>query len=223
MKPAWLSKQPITWLYRLILFLAWLLFKVFYRHRVYGHEHFYAGPAIIAGNHTSYLDPPILAISWPQGVHFLAKEELFRNPLFGGFIRRLNAHPVTGEASDIGVFKTICGLLNEGDKIILFPEGKRNEINELAELKAGVAMLVARSKSAVVPAYIHGAFNIWNPSRKFPKLFGKTACVFGTPIFWSDFEHLDKKEAQKALLAKLSESINELRAWFEAGAKGVPP
>ncbi|MES2121865.1 MAG: lysophospholipid acyltransferase family protein, partial [Chlamydiota bacterium] len=142
----------MTWLYRLILFLTWCFFKLFYRHKVYGYEHFYEGAAIIAGNHVSFYDPPVLAISWPQEVHFLAREGLFKNPLFGGLIRKLNAHPVSGDAGDIVVFKTVCQLLAEGRKIILFPEGKRSVKDELAPLKSGIAVLVARSQSAIVPA-----------------------------------------------------------------------
>lgn len=224
MKPAWARRTPMTWLYRLVLFLAWTFFKIFYRHKVYGLEHYYTEAAIIAGNHSSFYDPPILAISWPEEVHFLARESLFKNPVFGALIRKLNSHPVSGDASDISVFKLICKLLDEGKKIILFPEGKRGETDALEALKPGVAMLVARSKSAVIPAYIHGTFSIWNRFRKFPKFFSqRTACVFGTPILWKEFEHLDKKEAQKALSDKLATSIQALRAWYETGARGIPP
>lgn len=223
MKPAWARKIHMTWLYRVILFLAWCYFKIVYRHKVYGKENYYRGSAIIASNHSSYYDPEILAISWPEEVHFLAREGLFKNPLFGGFIRKLNAHPVAGDASDIGVFKLICSLLAQGKKIILFPEGQRGDTDQLGELKPGIAMLVARANSAVIPAYIHGTFAIWNHFRKLPKLWGKTVCVFGTPILWSQFAHLDKKAAQKALTEKLAEAINGLRAWYENGAKGTPP
>ncbi len=224
MKPAWARSIPMSWLYRFILFLAWGFLKLFYRHRVFGLEHYYRDAAIIASNHVSFYDPPILAISWPDEVHFLAREGLFKNPVFGGFIRKLNAHPVSGDASDIGVFKLICKLLNEGKKIILFPEGKRSSTDQLDTLKPGIAMLVARTQSAVVPAYIHGTYSIWNRHTKGPKLFGhRTACVFGTPIRWQQFSHLDKKEAQQALTAKLTEAIQALRVWYENGAQGVPP
>ena len=224
MRPAWArSSSSMTFLYRFILFITWVFFKIFYRHRVYGLNHYYTPAAIIAGNHSSFYDPPILAISWPEEVHFLAREGLFKNPLFGGFIRKLNAHPVSGDATDIGVFKVICSLLAEGKKIILFPEGKRGKTPALEELKSGIAVLVSRSQSAVVPAYIHGSFSIWNRYRSFPKLWGKTACVFGTPIRWADFGHLDKKQAQLALMQKLTESIEALRKWYVDGAKGSPP
>jgi len=223
MKPAWARNLPMSWLYRAVLFFAWCFFKVFYRHKVYGLENFYKGAALIAGNHSSFYDPPILAISWPEEVHFLAREGLFKNPLFGTLIRKLNSHPVSGDASDIGVFKLICNLLAQGKKIILFPEGKRGDSDQLDELKPGIAMLVSRSKSAVIPAYIHGTFKIWNRFHKFPKLWGKTACIYGSAIQWSQFAHLDKREAQKALTAALTASIQALRHWYEQGAQGTPP
>lgn len=224
MRPAWAQHAPtMSFLYRFILCMTWMFFKIFYRHRVYGSHHYYSQAAIIAANHSSFYDPPILAISWPEEVHFLAREGLFKNPLFGGLIRKLNAHPVSGDATDIGVFKVICALLGEEKKIILFPEGKRGKTDALGTLKPGIAVLVSRSKSAVIPAYIHGSFSIWGRSRSFPKLGGKTACVFGSPIRWSEFAHLDKKHAQQALLDKLTESIEALREWYEKGAKGSPP
>src|SRR5579872_4086840 len=103
----------VHWFYQTILTGAKIFFKVLYRHQVYGREHTHRGAAIIAGNHTSFYDPPILAISWPEEVHFLARETLFDFPLFGALIRALNTHPVSGDASDIKVFKTICAQLKE--------------------------------------------------------------------------------------------------------------
>jgi 1-acyl-sn-glycerol-3-phosphate acyltransferase len=223
MNPAWARNIPMTWLYRAVLFLTWCFFKIFYRHKVYGLEHYYTRAAIIASNHCSNYDPPILAISWPDEVHFLARGGLFKNRFFGGLIRRLNAHPVSGDAGDVVVFKLICALLGEGKKMILFPEGTREAKDELSVLKPGIAMLVSRSKTAIVPAYVHGTFPIWNRNRKFPKLWGKTACVFGKPVLWEEFAHLDKREAQTALTEKLAASINALRTWYEKGARGIPP
>jgi len=224
MKPAWLQRNPLSLLYRTILFFTWCFFKLLYRHQVYGLEYFYEEAAIIASNHTSFYDPPILAISWPQEVHFLARRGLFKNRLFGGLIRRLNSHPVSGDATDVAVFKTVCKLLGEGKKMILFPEGKRSLKDELdLPLKPGIALLVSRTQSAVVPVYIHGTFSIWSRKRTLPRFWGKTACVFGPPLKWSDFAHMDKKVAQIAFMEQLGIRMNALRKWYLDGAKGSPP
>ncbi len=220
--PTWKSPSKMPPLYRFIIFLAWLFFKLFQRHKVYGLEHFVKRAAIIAPNHTSYLDPPITAISWPLEVHFLGKKELFKNALFGRFISAVNCHPVSGDVGDVSVFKTIIGLLKEGKQLILFPEGGRTN-GELGEIKPGIGMFVMRTKGAIIPTYIHGAHEVWGRDRKFPKFFGKTACVFGTPIIWESFSHLDKKKAQVEIAECLSKALRDLKSWYESGADGIPP
>jgi len=222
-KSAWLHLRGIKLLYRFVLFTTWIWTKLLYRHRVYGLEHFYPRGALIAANHTSFLDPPLLAISWPERIHFLARESLFRPFLFGRFIRALNTHPVRGNAADISVFRTVCSLLAEGEKVVLFPEGRRSEDGILSAIKPGIGMFISRTETAIIPTYIHGAFEIWPRNKKFPKLWGRTLCVFGSPITWSEFADLDKREAQEAIAQRLSEAIARLKKWVEDGAKGVPP
>jgi 1-acyl-sn-glycerol-3-phosphate acyltransferase len=223
LRPVWTHWTKMKLMYRITLFIAWFVGKLFYRLKIYGLEHYYPRGAILAANHTSFLDPPIVSACWPEEVHFLARESLFHNKLFGSYIRCLNTHPVTGEAGDIGVMRTICALLMEGKKIVLFPEGTRSQDGELQPLKPGVAMLVARSQSAVVPVYVDGAFEVWGRKRKLPRPFGKITCVFGSPITWESVAHLDKKEAQALIVERLSAAIAGLKKWLEDGAHGIPP
>ncbi len=210
-------------LYRTILTLAKLFFKFFYRHKVYGLEHFSLGGAIIAANHASFFDPPIGAISSPQEVHFLARESLFKFKPFGALIRALNSHPVRGDAGDVAVFKLITQLLKEGKKVLLFPEGRRETSDQLEEIKPGISLLITRTGAFIQPLYIHGTFQIWNRFRKFPKLWGKTVGVFGSPIRYETFAHLEKREAHEALAKQIASSLSQLRKWYEAGAQGTPP
>jgi 1-acyl-sn-glycerol-3-phosphate acyltransferase len=218
-----LFSSKIKLLYPFILSLAKAYYWICFRHKVYGREHFYKGGAIIAANHTSYLDPPIVAISWPEEVHFLARDTLFDHFGFGSLIRALNAHPVSGDVSDVSVFKTICRLLKEGKKVVLFPEGERSYTDEMGEIKAGIGLLVTRSHAAIVPAYIHGARKAWQRGKPLPKLLGKTICVFGTAIRAEEFAHLEKRAAHQAIADRVTESILALKKWYLDGAKGTPP
>ena len=108
----------------------------------------------------------------------------------------------------------------------IFPEGKRSKEGTIGKGQLGTGVLVMRSKAVVVPVYIHGTYELWSAKRKFPKLWGKTACVFGKPI---DFSHLfeqgegDRKEVQQQIVDKIMEAIKNLREWYLAGAKGIPP
>ncbi|MBS0615094.1 MAG: (d)CMP kinase [Verrucomicrobia bacterium] len=221
-RPPW-TRLHVKFLYRIIIFLAWSFCKIFYRHKIYGLEHYYPRGAILAANHASFLDPPLVSISWPEEVHFLARGTLFKNKIFGKFISALNAHPVSGGASDIGVLKTIFGLLKEGKKVILFPEGTRSVDGELQPIKPGIGLILERTKAAVVPVYIHGSSRVWGKRRKLPKLWGKTTCVFGSPIRWESFEHLESKKAKEAVAEALTDALEALKAWLKAGARGIPP
>ncbi|HUD01254.1 MAG TPA: (d)CMP kinase [Rhabdochlamydiaceae bacterium] len=223
LKPSWMQAKGISFLYRMVILFAWLVGKIFYRLKVYGFEHYYPRGAILAANHTSFLDPPIISACWPEEVHFLARQTLFKNRFFGALIRNLNTHPVSGEAGDIGVMKTILSLLEQGKKVVLFPEGTRSKDGELQHFKPGISMLVSRSKSALIPVYIDGAYQAWSRHQKFSRLFSKVTCIFGTPITWESFSHLDKKEAQQQIAEKLYNDILGLKKWFEDGAQGVPP
>jgi cytidylate kinase len=222
-RPAWTYLRGVKPFYRLIIFLTWILAKIFYRHKVYGLEHYYPRGAIIASNHASFLDPPLLSISWPEEVHFVARETLFKNKLFGALIRALNTRPVRGDGGDAATFRTICQLIQQKEKVILFPEGTRTPDGSFQPFKMGVALLISRSQGAIIPAYLAGTYHLWDRNKRFPKLRGRTACVFGTPIRWESFAHLDKKVAQEVITQKLESSILALKKWYEAGAEGIPP
>lgn len=214
---------PMKLSYRIVYWMARIFFKTCFRLRVYGLEHFRPGSAIIAANHASFYDPPVLSISCPEEVHFLARGSLFHVPILGRLIRTLNSHPVERGASDAQTFRTMLQLLAEGKKLILFPEGKRTFDGELLPLERGLAFLVQKAHCRIIPAYIQGSFQAWPRGRKFPKLFGKMSCVFGTAIEWREFEHLDKKEAQAQITIRLEQAIRGLKQWLENGAIGSPP
>lgn len=213
-----------------MIFFYWLtkssfkvFFKVFYSHKIYGLEHIRKGRGIIAPNHTSFFDPPMIAASWPEDASFLARKSLFSSRIFGPIIRRLNSYPVNGTTQDLGSIKLICQLLSEDKKVVIFPEGIRSIDGELGTIKSGIGMLAIRCQSPIIPVYISGCYDIWNRYNQLPKLRGKTACVFGTPIDWQAFSHLSKKEAQESIAGAVKDAIKKLENWYKNGAQGSPP
>lgn len=207
--------------YKIVYSLARFFFKTCFRLRIYGLEHFRPGAAVIAANHSSFYDPPVLSISCPEEVHFLARGSLFDIPILGRLIRVLNSHPVARGASDTQTFKEMLKLLSEGKKLILFPEGKRSLQGELQPLERGLGFLIQKAQCQVIPAYIQGSYEAWPRGRKFPKLFGKMTVVFGSPIEWE--ENLEKKAAQERITRQTETAIRNLKAWLETGANGIPP
>ena len=208
--------------YGFVIFVIKAFLKLFYRHTVYGIEHFSEGSALIAPNHVSFMDPPAVAVSCPGEIHFLARRSLFKS-LFGKLISILNTHPVTAGATNLQVMKEVCLLLKKGCKVLMFPEGTRSRDNTIREIKPGIGLLLSKSESKIIPTYIHGTFDIWKRSQKLPKLRGKIAVVFGSPICWADYADMDKKEAQQLIATHLTNALNSLRKWYEGGREGTPP
>lgn len=208
--------------YFAVLYTVHLFFKVFYRLRVYGRHHIVQGSAIIAPNHVSFFDPPVVAVACAEEIHFLARQTLFKS-FFGRCIAFLNAQPVREDRTNISVLKQVKCILKEGSKVLLFPEGRRSSDDQLQEIKPGIGMLIYNSESTIIPTYIYGTHKVWSRNRKLPKMFGKIAVIFGTPILGRHYVDMEKKEAQKLIVQHLSHSIIALRRWYEDGAEGIPP
>jgi 1-acyl-sn-glycerol-3-phosphate acyltransferase len=165
--------HPSLW-YPFGKFICGLFFRLGWRLHVEGVEHIPAeGPVIIASNHRSLADPPLIGAGIPRVVHFLAKKELFEFKPFGWLITRLNAHPLN-RAAGIGALKDAQEILEQGGVVILFPEGRRSKTEELQKPKHGVGMIAVRAKVPVVPAYIHNS--------GFLSRFKRISVTFGPPI-----------------------------------------
>ena len=127
------------------------IFTTMYNHSVVLPEAgIYPHAAIIAPNHFSFLDPPLIAVSMHEEIHFLASSYLFHNPLFRKLITSLNAYPVSKSSSDVATFRTICNLLKQGKKVLIFPEGTRSHDGAISPFKKGLGMLAKKSSCPVI-------------------------------------------------------------------------
>ena len=199
-------------LYKIVVFVTYLIYRALYRFEIEGLENYPEGAAIIAPNHSSFLDPPAMGVACPHEVHCLAKAYLFKNRILGWALPRINTHPVMGDGSDLGVLKKIAEFLHQGKQVIIFPEGSRSKDNQVAPLKRGIALLASMAKCKVVPVKITGAYEAWPRGKKFPKLWGKIRVIFGKPLDWKDYEirSPNKKEMQILFTKDLEESIKNL-------------
>lgn len=129
------------------------------------------GPLIIACNHISLLDPPVMGSFVPRQVSYMAKKELFEIPVFGPLIGGLSAYPVDRKGSATSAIKRSVEMLRAGQCIGIFPEGGRN-IEGDREARGGVALLASLGKAPVVPAAIVGT-NLKKKRNKIKVIFGK--------------------------------------------------
>jgi len=168
-----------------------------------------SGPVILAPNHVSYLDPVVVGISTHRRVHFMAKKELFRNPLVGWLLHGLQAYPVTRERVDPSTLKRTLSLLAAGNVVLMFPEGTRGDGRTLGPAKPGIAVIAARSGAPVVPVFHWGAEQVLpRGGRRMRR--GPLRVRFGPPLTFSAGDRHDR-EAVEAFCRELMEAIAALR------------
>ncbi len=128
------------------------VYKLFYNFKIEGKENIPEKEGvIIACNHRSYADPVLVTIPMKNHVTYMAKEELFKNKLFGAFIRFLGAFPVKRGAGDMKVIDDCVDILARGRNVVIFPEGTRSKENKVGRGKTGVALIAAKSGADVLP------------------------------------------------------------------------
>lgn len=164
-------------MYNLIKFILFVFFKLICRCSISGQENIPPqGGVMIAANHISLWDPPLLGTFVPRPIHFMAKEELFANPVLSWLITGLNAFPVRRGAADRTAIKKAISLLADDRCLGLFPEGTRGSNGILGPAQPGLAMIAAKSGAAVVPTAIFRT-DSWLP--RFEVRFGKPVIAEG--------------------------------------------
>lgn len=163
------SNRPLVprgpWLYRLGYLFFWLLVRPFYGLRVHDVEHVpRTGSCVIAANHDSAWDPPVIGLATQHFVQFMAKRELFANRIVAAAMRGVGAFPVDRERNDVGAIKEALRRLQAGGVVGVFFEGTRRP--EAKAAMGGAAFLAQRSGAALVPTAI------WREGRRFHVRFG---------------------------------------------------
>jgi len=148
----------MRWFYYFSKYSALLLYRLVFRLKIYGLENIPArGGFILACNHISLADPPLVGATVPRRVHFLAKRELFQNPILGFIIRNLNSHPIKRGVFDKKIVELVKGIIDAGEPVIIFPEGHRSRDGHFLPPRPGVAIMARTCQTTVIPAYISGS------------------------------------------------------------------
>lgn len=114
------------------------------------------GGVMMAANHESFLDPPLIGISHPENVTYLARKTLFTGAT-KWLYTNWDAIPVDQENPDMTGLKKIIKALKDGKKVVMFPEGERTMTGELGTALPGVGLIIAKSQTTVQPMRIYGA------------------------------------------------------------------
>lgn len=166
-------------------------------------------PLIIAANHRSYIDPPLLNAISPEPLVFLAKKELFEGKIKNWFFRNMNAIPVDRSKADLDALNEALKRLEEGCKVCIFPEGRRAPENGFLKPKPGIGYLVAKAKVPVVPVYIHNSTDILSrDNKKFRIPKNDVIVIFGNPIRFENVE--DNIRGYKRIANQIMDEIKKL-------------
>ncbi len=165
------------------------------------------GGLLIASNHRSVFDPVIVGTAARRELHYLAKEELFRNPFVARVLRAYNAFPVRRGTADRKALTTVIRLLRQGEAVLLFPEGTRNRGPGFLPARPGTGMVAAQAQVPVVPAVVQGSTELLGHAfRKGLNVrFGQPVTVREIPV-----EPHTGKVAYRALATMIMRAIRKL-------------
>ncbi|SPN73688.1 Bifunctional protein aas,2-acyl-glycerophospho-ethanolamine acyltransferase,Uncharacterized protein conserved in bacteria,1-acylglycerol-3-phosphate O-acyltransferases,Acyltransferase [Chlamydia serpentis] len=211
-------------IFRICKFFTWVLFSLFYKLKVYGtKKNFIKGPAIIAVNHNSFLDPIALHMCVHECIYHLARASLFNIPWLW---KQWGCFPVRTEEGNAAAFKIAVQLFKDGKKLVIYPEGARSPNGQLQPGKIGIGMMAMKSKIPVIPVYIGGTFEAFNRHQNLPNVWKTITCIFGTPMHFDDIiqnPKIKNKEAYQIITNQIMDKIAELKVWYESGCKGEVP
>ncbi|MBQ7046665.1 MAG: 1-acyl-sn-glycerol-3-phosphate acyltransferase [Oscillospiraceae bacterium] len=194
-------------IYRGVIVLVRFFMKLWYNIKVEGRENVPKEGCVLASNHRTNADPPLLAIcAGTYKYAFVAKEELFKNRFFGWLIRKLGAFPVSRGKGDMKVIDDAVSKVNDGDKLIIFPEGTRSKDGKVGKGKSGVAYIAAKAGAPVVPVGI-----VFEGKLKFRR---KITVKFGKAISPDELK-LSEERSSSELKAIKSRIMGDITALVE--------
>ena len=185
-------------------------FIAFFSYRVVGREKLITdGPVILASNHESFLDPPLVGVVHDEEVYYLARKTLFTG--VGAWLYpRLNSIPVDQERPDMTSLKTVIKVLKQGEKIVIFPEGSRTLDGKIGKGEPGTGLIVAKTKAVVQPMRIFGAREAL-PRGSGKMKFCPITVVIGDPVSFTPEElNVKGREGYQKISDKIMAEIEKI-------------
>lgn len=181
-------------------------YKVLHRERIIEE-----GPALLAMNHESYLDPPLAGIACRREIHYLARKSLMKWPLLGPIFPQLNVIPVDQERADMSALKAVIKVVRAGQCTIVFPEGSRTPDGTLQPAQPGIGLVIAKTLAPVVPMRIFGAHAVFpRGGAKFRP--GHIRIVVGEPLrFTAEDVSAGGRDLYQNLSNRVMERISALK------------
>ena len=189
----------VAWCFFRAVFATYFRYQVFHAERVPR-----AGGVILASNHASFIDPPLVSAGLPRMVINFGRSSLFKLPVVGSVLRSWKAVPVDREGGGAGLKAILDRLLDDG-VILVFPEGTRTADGKLQPAKSGIGLMVIKSNAPVVPVRVFGTFEALGREKLIPRPH-RLAVKYGIPL---DFQAL-RLEAKTCAKPRLKEIYQQV-------------
>ncbi|MCF7958308.1 MAG: 1-acyl-sn-glycerol-3-phosphate acyltransferase [Phycisphaerae bacterium] len=195
-----------------------IMFSALFKSQAYNrHNVPLEGPVLLVSNHQSFLDPMLCGAGINREAYYMARDTLFKNPVFGAMLRSVNSFPVQRDKADVKAIKDIINRLKSGKVVTMFPEGTRTTDGKIQPFKSGFDVIARRSKATTVPVVIDGAYEAWPRHQLFPAM-GTIRVMYGQPITPQECKTLSREEFVARINQQLCQMQNELRTRY-----GRPP
>lgn len=197
-------------MYKLLRLFFWIIFQFVFRWQVKGIDNIPQNQGvIIAANHISLWDPPVIGCAVPGKIDFMAKAELFKIPVLGWIISRLNAFPVNRGTADRNAIREAISRLKQGHTLGIFPEGTRSKKGTLGAGEPGVALIALKAGVPIVPTAVIGTNQVMRNGGILPRF----QVIFGKPVYLSEM----KKENLETASNLIMQEIGNLLATRQSG------
>jgi 1-acyl-sn-glycerol-3-phosphate acyltransferase len=180
----------MQWVYGLCHFVVRMAFDMFFRGEVVGSQNLpQRGGFLLAANHASFLDPPLIGSHVSRQIAYFARKTLWAGGLASWWLDTVGTIPVDRDGGqDVSAIKRVLKALKAERGLILFPEGTRTPDGQLQSAKAGVGFIACRTQVPVVPVRIFGSYEAFGKGVKFPRFGTPVTVVFGRPMAPSAYD-----------------------------------
>ena len=179
--------------------VLWVLTRVigwvFFRYRAEGQIP-PTGGVLVAANHASYLDIPLLGCGMRRRAWYIGRNDLFPIPVLDRILESLGWIPLRPGRLDREAFNKAISLIQAGKVVVIFPEGGRTHDGSLRPPKAGIGVIVSQTGCPVVPAYIEGTFDALPTGARWPR-WHRVRVRFGSPLHFEWRQTQDKGDAKR--------------------------
>jgi len=192
--------------------LCWVVYQMFFRGDVAGLENLpEKGGYIVAANHASHLDPPIVGMFLPRQVSFFARKTLWKPGIASWWLTAVGTIPVDRDGgTSLDAIKRVLHSLSSNRVVIVFPEGTRSPTGEMQKPRPGVGLIACKAQVPVVPARVFGSFEAFGKEGRL-RLGSPVSVAYGRPLTPAEYDHPeDGRERYAQTAARIMAAIDRI-------------